>query len=233
MLVPSNTLRESLELRSRTYAEALHHHAGAQEYLKNHRKLTRDNVLSFRLGVVTEPLKGDEDYEGRLCIPYLTRAGVVTLRFRRLPTHNAELGEWVEPRGPKYLSLPGDEPRLFNVEALFQRGDTIAICEGEFDTMVTDRNVKVPAVGIQGVSTWRKLFTRFFEDYEHIFIMEDHDFVDTKTGRRPGSELTRAIREDLNHAVPVRLPEGYDVSEYVAEFGSQSLRERMGIADDG
>ncbi len=107
----------------------------AEEYLSK-RGLSLADAERFRLGVVNQPLVGHEAYLNRLAIPYITRAGVVDIRFRA-----------IDYSEPKYLGLPGSETRLYNVEAYFQATDWICLCEGEIDTMTLSK-LGYPAIGI-------------------------------------------------------------------------------------
>jgi len=51
---------------------------------------------AIRLGVVVDPLAGQEQFINRLAIPYLTPTGVVDIRFRSMG-----------PEEPKYMGMPG------------------------------------------------------------------------------------------------------------------------------
>ncbi len=56
------------------------------------RGFSPETVKEFRLGVVENPLPDHERYEGKLCIPYLDRAGrVLKVRFRCLEDHGVLL----------------------------------------------------------------------------------------------------------------------------------------------
>src|SRR5579863_4946438 len=73
------------------------------------RGFTEAVARSFRFGgVPDEPLPGDETFRLRLSIPYLTPAGVVSLRFRCIDSHNCD-----EMGHPKYLGYPGSSTHLF------------------------------------------------------------------------------------------------------------------------
>jgi hypothetical protein len=78
VLVPSDSLRTSLELATARYEQSLDQ---AARYLEE-RKISLQVARDFRLGVVSDPLKEHEGYTGRLAIPYLTPTGVATIRFR-------------------------------------------------------------------------------------------------------------------------------------------------------
>ena len=66
-----------------------------------------------RFGVVEEPEIGHEAFIGRLCIPYITKSGVVDLRFR-------SLNPAVEP---KYMGMTGAETKMYNVLDIKKAGD--------------------------------------------------------------------------------------------------------------
>ena len=68
----------------------------AEDYLKS-RGIPMETARLARLGVVVEAEVGHEAYQGRLSIPYVTKTGVVDLRFR-------SLNPAVEP---KYMGLTG------------------------------------------------------------------------------------------------------------------------------
>src|SRR4051812_39466457 len=109
----------------------------AEEYLAG-RGISRAIAESHRLGVVVDPMPGQEGMRGRLAIPALGRGNTVySLRFRAL--HNVD--------SFKYLGLPGVDLRLFNVRALHEAGDTIHIAEGELDAISLGA-AGLPAVGV-------------------------------------------------------------------------------------
>jgi len=95
--------------------------------------------------------------------------------------------------------------------------------------MVMDQQVGVPAVGVQGVSTWRKLFRRLFDGYEFIYLMKDGDKENPNTGTAASDELLSAVRQDIPEVIPIQLPLGEDVNSFVLANGSAALREKMGI----
>ena len=77
-----------------------------------------------RLGVVVEPETGHEAFVGRLSIPYITKTGVVDLRFR-------SLNPAVEP---KYMGLTGAETKMYNVLDVEKAGDFIGVCKSSSDS---------------------------------------------------------------------------------------------------
>ena len=185
----------------------------AASYLEA-RGITAEVAHTFRLGSVVEPSAGHEHAVGRLSIPYLTPAGVVGIKFRS-----------IDDTTPKYLWPSGQKIGLYNVLDLHRYSDTIAICEGEIDTIVASGIVGIPAVGVAGVSQWKPWFPKLFESYSRILIFADNDVKED--GTNPGQELARRIKEDLDKATIVQLPPNMDVNEIYLQLGKDWFTERL------
>ena len=185
----------------------------AASYLEA-RGITAEVAHTFRLGSVVEPSAGHEHAVGRLSIPYLTPAGVVGIKFRS-----------IDDTTPKYLWPSGQKIGLYNVLDLHCYSDTIAICEGEIDTIVASGIVGIPAVGVAGVSQWKPWFPKLFESYTRILIFADNDVKED--GTNPGQELARRIKEDLDKATIVQLPPNMDVNEIYLQLGKDWFTERL------
>jgi DNA primase len=169
--------------------------------------------MRFRLGYVDVPLVGHEFFRGRLAIPYLTRSGVVSLKFRRLGDMD----------GPKYLYQSGTvAKRIFNPEALFDDRPYICICEGELDA-ITAEQAGLPAVGIAGVDNWQPYFRRVFAGYEKVFILGDND------DKGQGETFAQALGELVPNSRVVLMPEGHDVNSFVKEAGPDALLGKVGV----
>jgi DNA primase len=178
------------------------------------RGLTKEVKDTFLLGSVVDPAAGHEHAVGMLSIPYITPAGVVGIKFRRL-----------DDGTPKYIWPTGQKIGLFNVNDLHKTSSTIAICEGEIDTIILSGVVGIPAVGVAGVSQWKAWFPKLFEAYERIFIFADNDIKED--GRNPGQELAKRIKEDLDKAVIVGLPANQDVNDVYLHHGNSWFEERL------
>lgn len=203
--VPSPSQRAFLEQATAQYQTSLDR---AMPYLAA-RGIGRETAEKFRLGVVDEGCSSEHrPYVGRLCIPYLTRSGVVAVRFRSLGTS-----------GPRYLSTPGDIPRLFNVRALFRPGDTLVITEGEFDAITVDTHLDLPAVGVPGVSLWSPIFDRLVAEYPDRVVVGDGD----EAGRNFANDLAKSL-----DGRPIVLPDGEDVNSFYVKYGAVDL---MGVLD--
>jgi DNA primase len=203
-----------LEQATQTYSKALRG-SPADEYLTTKRGLSGGSKTYFRLGFVADPLPGHEKYAGCLAIPYVTRAGIVSMRFRRLA------GD-----GPKYLSEPGEETRLYHPEGFFRHERFICLCEGEIDTM-TAVQAGLPAVGVPGAQSWKPYMFRAFDGYDVVFILAD---TDDKTG--DGMKFAEKAAGQIKSAriIPMALEgRGYDVNSLVMEHGAEALISKVGV----
>ena len=203
--------RQSLTDAAEKYCSSLTPQAAS--YLAG-RGITKEVANTFRLGSVVEPSAGHEHAVGRLSIPYITPAGIVGIKFRT-----------VDGGVPKYLWPTGQKIGLFNVPDLHKHSDTIAICEGEIDTIILSGLVGIPAVGVAGVSQWKPWFPKLFESYSRILIFADNDVKED--GRNPGQELAKRIKEDLDKADIVHLPDNQDVNDIYLEYGNLWFDEKL------
>ena len=185
----------------------------ALSYLQG-RGVTEEVASTFLLGSVVDPTAGHELAVGMLSIPYRTPAGVVGLKFRRL-----------DDGTPRFLWPTGQKVGLFNVVDLHKPSDTIAICEGEIDTVVLSGMVGIPAVGVAGVSQWKPWFPQLFESYNRILVFADNDVKED--GRNPGQELAKRIKEDLDKAEIIHLPDNTDVNDVYLRHGEAWFNERL------
>lgn len=162
--------------------------AAAIDYLATTRGLSWDNVQYFRLGVVDDPLPGHESYRGMLSIPYTAPNGdTLSIRFRQ-PTDDFI--------GPKYLTLPGDTPRLYNTSALDRHEDFMCLTEGEIDT-ATAHQIGLPSIGIPGVQAWKPEWALIFKPYRVTYVFTDGD--------EPGDTFGRMIAEQVPNARPISM----------------------------
>lgn len=186
----------------------------AEEYLA--RRGLLGPINEYRLGVVENPLPGHEQYRGMVSIPYLRNStdgqvSVVSIRFRCIEDHEHEYHG-------KYNSMPGDRPRLYNTQALQDRDDEIAICEGEFDA-ISASLAGVAAVGVPGVQAWQEHFREPFLGYETVWILADGD--------SPGLTFAKQLAGSLPNGRIIQMPDGYDTNSFIADHGADALTERI------
>lgn len=198
--------KELLGKATKKYAENIHL---ASDYLVS-RGISQEVARLASLGVVSEPEVGHEQYAGRLAIPYITKTGVVDLRFR-------SLNPAVEP---KYMGMTGAETRMYNVLDVEQAGDFIGVCEGEMDTITLSYCVGIPCIGVPGANSWKKHYTRLLADFERVFIFADGD--------QPGTEFAKSLARELPVTI-VQLPEGEDVNSMYVQAGAGYFHEKLDI----
>ncbi|QLF84626.1 DNA primase [Mycobacterium phage Gail] len=166
----------------------------------------------FGLGFVDEPLPGHELYRGCLAIPYMRWSpwrgwSAASIRFRRL-----------DDGKPKYMTLPGDKPRLFNTNALTNYSRDMAITEGEIDA-ITAELAGIPTVGVPGAQMWKPHFRELFLGYRNVNILADGD--------EPGLEFAKQVAKTLPNARIIPMPDGEDVNSLVMSQGKDALLERI------
>lgn len=200
------TVSESLAEATSLYEQSV---VEAKDYLLA-RGITGEMAQRFRLGFVTTPMVGHEQYQGRLSIPYVTPTGVVNLRFRA-----------VDGDGAKYLGLPGSRTNLFNVRDLGWDHDVLVVCEGELDTVIVSGGLGIPSVGVPGVSNWKPHYSRCLHDFSRVIVACDGD--------APGREFGNKLAKEIDRAVVIHMPEGSDVNDVYLQEGPEGLTGRMGI----
>ena len=181
----------------------------AEDYLRS-RGIPLEVARLVSLGVVAEPEVGHEAFVGRLSIPYITKTGVVDLRFR-------SLNPAVEP---KYMGMTGAETKMYNVLDVERAGDFIGVCEGEIDTLTISRCVGIPCVGVPGANSWKKHYTRLLADFERVFVFADGD--------QPGTEFARSLARELPVTI-IQLPDGQDVNSMFVQEGAGYFHQKMDL----
>jgi 5S rRNA maturation endonuclease (ribonuclease M5) len=200
--------KELLERAAEKYAANIYQ---AEDYLKS-RGIPIEIARLARLGVVVEAEVGHEAYQGRLSIPYVTKTGVVDLRFR-------SLNPAVEP---KYMGLTGVDTKMYNVLDIERAGNYIGICEGELDTITLSSCVGIPCIGVPGANSWKKHYTRLLADFERVFVFADGD--------QPGKEFSNSLARELPVTV-VQFPDGEDANSFYIANGAQSILKKAGLAN--
>ena len=202
----SKSQKELLEKATESYAQNLQE---IVPYLQS-RGITEQTATMFRLGFVREPEMGHEPYVGKLAIPYLTPTGVIDIRFRSLNSDG----------GPKYMSRPGATTHIFNINALGDDSNVLAICEGELDTVVATQ-AGFSAVGLPGANNWKSFYNRVLADWEKVILLCDGD--------NAGREMAKHLSRELDNVFPVFMPEGQDVNDVYLAEGADGLRKRAGV----
>ena len=190
-----------------------------KKYLTNHGVDTSnaDTVKAYSLGVVLDPLAGDERFTGWLSIPYLTESGVKAIRFRNLTGDNPKIGQH-----------NGQPARLYNTAAYFADSSIIGIAEGEIDALVATEQLGMPTMGVPGASMWKAhkaIWAPLFKNFRHVLILRDGDTA--------GTDMADAITETLKlRARVIDMPEGEDVSSMVAAGRGDEISKQFGDVEE-
>lgn len=198
--------RQLLGQATDKYAEQL---SVAEDYLAR-RGITEAAARSARLGVVVDPEPGHEQFIGRLSIPYITKTGIVDIRFR-------SLNPAVEP---KYMGMLGAETKMYNVLDIEKAHDYIGICEGELDTLTMSACIGIPCVGVPGAQSWKKHYTRLLADFSRVFVFADGD--------QPGREFASSLARELPVTI-IGCPDGEDVNSLYVKQGGEYFRDKVGL----
>lgn len=182
------------------------------------RGIDLEAARTFRLGYVSDPLPGDERYEGMLVVPYITATGPVAVKYRNLRP-DAE---------PRYLAPAGQETHLYNVTDVLITSDRIVICEGEIDAM-TVSSLGIPSVGVPGAKAWRHFYRRVFDGYSDVVVLVDND--QKEDGSNPGQDLALVIRKSMRDSRNVLLPANTDVNAFMLQYGRDALLNLIGIGE--
>lgn len=131
----------------------------------------------------------------------------MSIRFRRLDNGK-----------PKYMTLAGDRPRLYNTMALLKDTANIAITEGELDA-ITATVCGLHAVGVPGAQAWQPHFREPFLGYRNVYVLADGDVA--------GLSFATQVATSLPNGKIIPMPTGYDVNSLVNEKGKDALLERI------
>lgn len=223
MVKLSDSLLKSLATRTETYSSQLH--AGnptaqaGRDYL-DERLIGRGIADRYQLGIVADPLPGDEAYTGRLVIPYLTLAGVRAIKYRCIEDHSCK-----ELNHPKYTQPSGQEQRLYNVLAYFGNHDTLGVCEGELDAITATEHLGIPTMGVPGSSQWDKqgkFWQLVLRDFATVVVFADGDL--------PGKQLASKIAADAGPGCRVvHCDDGEDINSMVCKGLADELRRKAGL----
>jgi DNA primase len=212
LLLPSKErLQSQLQIAERYHASL---DQATKDYLAG-RGFSARIAADFLLGTVPADCdSAHSQYVGWLSIPYQVVYGVVAWKFRRL-----------DDDGPRYMAPANQPSKLFNARAVLDNSDTIAVCEGELDTIVASQ--VIPAVGIAGVNHWKEHFGRLFVGHKRVLIIGDNDIK--QDGSNPGQEFARRVAEDIPHAEVIVLPPNEDINSIALKEGLSGLRRRFGV----
>lgn len=223
----SNSPEITLDMKARKYAEWLKKPStqsptwrACVDYLKSH-AIDPEIAGKYSLGYVSRAPRGEERFQGTLAIPYITRNGIVGIKYRCVIKDCNH-----RQHGGKYMQPHGQASRLYNSRAFFDASDDIGMAEGEIDAIAATEHVGLPTLGMPGAEQWqghRTIWKIALKDYDMVVFFADGDEAGTKCGR--------TVTEDLGpkHGRLVRCDDGEDVASSVVKGRVDDLRERAGL----
>lgn len=151
-------------------------------------------------------------YRGCLSLPYIRWSHahgwqVVSIRFRKL-----------DGSKPKYMTVSGDRPRLYNTLALMNPGPAVAITEGEIDAISLEA-CGIPTVGVPGATSWQKHFPELFDGYREVYVFADGD--------EAGEKFAHTVAKTINNSRVIPCPPGEDVNSLFTKEGRESLLNKI------
>ena len=223
MYEPPSKQEETFEKFVADAALALGKDAALNQYLHD-RGFTDATIWNHRLGVCPKRRATPEDIEfglaypggkwvlaDRLIIPYSQDGIVVTVRGRQLPGHETD---------KKYMSLPGTTTPPYIPERIDPE-KPVLLCEGEFDALLASQ-FGFQAIGIPGAQHFEK-DKDLIAHYPSVYVAFDGD----DAGRKGMDKVIKSLVE----ARRVDLPEGFDVGDYLSQFGAVSFQTLLDKAE--
>lgn len=117
------------------------------------------------------------------------------------------------------MGMQGTSTRLYNVEAIQQATNYIAVCEGEIDAITLYQKCGIPAVGVPGANSWKPHYSRIVQDFETIYVFADGD--------QPGSDFGKKLAREVQGVIVVNMPDTEDVNSMFLKYGADYFREKV------
>jgi DNA primase len=182
--------------------------------------MTETSWNSAGLGVVVDPDSGHDHLEGRLSIPYWTRAGVWAIKARCMGEHDCK-----DHGHAKYLNVQGADLPLYSVDSFFVASGVILVTEGELDALAAQAATGLPAVAYPGTSGWKPYMSRCFSGFERVVVVADGD----EPGRAAAKGVCKEIARFADTAVVVSMPDHEDSSSFIQAHGPDAYRQTLGV----
>lgn len=207
----SVALKRSLERSAETYHAQIDD--AARAYLDG-RGLGAPSIETHRLGVVRDPIKGEERFRGRLAIPYIGPKGnVYGINYRCMEDHNCKDIEG----HAKYDKPAGIPSRMFNTQALLAPTDYLFVTEGEIDA-ISVTACGWPAVGMPGANVWKGVHARMVAGFSKVVLLQDPDDA--------GSKLAATFLRSLPQSARVKMceyREARDFNDILSKYGHEGV----------
>lgn len=177
------------------------------------RGITEESIKRFKLGFTR---RYGQDW---ISIPSFEDGVAKLLKYRKLPPdENKELGKYIREKGSKSI--------IFNQDCL-KTNETIYITEGEMDCISMIQAGYENVVGCTGGAG-----TLLPEHYDKL-IMKDKIYLifDPDEAGQNAAEKVWATRLGIDKCWNVKLPNGYDLNEFIFKWGKSGLERLLNEAE--
>ena len=178
-------------------------------------------ALSYRLGVVSEPVAGHERFQGWLSVPYVTKGGTVAIKFRCIRDHDCEA-----ERCQRYDAPAGQRVRLFNARVCDEGGDIGAVVEGEFKAIAVTERLGIPAVSTSA-GIWLDHWPRCMSNFDRVVVIADNDVKSDESN--PGMKHAQKVRKSIEGADLLVPPPGLKIDDWINRDGAEAVRKELGL----
>lgn len=187
------------------------------DYLRHERGLSDKTIQQYRLGY--NPTWDEFRVEDQVCkvapgvtIPWLTADTLYAVRVRTRTGALAIASKHDDSYlDNKYMSITGSRQSagLFGADGI-QPWQTILITEGEFDAMLASQTSNYRALTRGSASDHHNITDDWLEKLGSAEII--YGILDTDEA---GQSASDALLKKLDNFIPLRLPSGKDISEYL------------------
>ena len=191
------------------------------DYLHQERGLTDTTIRNYRLGY--NPAWDEFRVDGELCkvapgivIPWIASDTLYAVRIRTRTGKLAIAAEYDDSYlDNKYMSITGSRQTagLFGADG-FDAGKTVIITEGEFDAMLASQTSGFHAITRGSAGDHRNISDIWLSKLS--LADQIYGILDTDAA---GQAASQALLQKLDNFVPLTLPSGKDISEYLLENG--------------
>ena len=181
------------------------------------RGVSRDTAISRHLGLVSEPAPGHERFKGWLSIPYVTKAGIVAIKFRCCKDHDCK-AEGCQ----RYDAPAGQKAKLYGAADLANGGEVAAVVEGEFKAMIVKQELGIPAVSTSA-GQWMEHWSRTLADFDRVLVIADNDDAGLKHAK---DKVLKSLPQGRLVVPPSEYPK---IDDWLNEVGADEVRKAIGL----
>jgi DNA primase len=204
----------------------------ALEYLENERKINKDLINKFQIGLCPENSKFSDSYnkleplKGRVIFPIKDEFNNIVALSGRYPRNIKGEDPWWHESYNKSFFLYGLNLAL---DGILKKKYAI-IVEGQFDVIKCHKFGLTNTVGTMGTALTANHIVKLLRFTDKLILMLDGD----EAGRKNTNRIKDEFKGYIDHGfleiydVPLIVGESpYDPDEYLNEFGANALKNKI------